>query len=215
MQAQDISSSQLSLLKVLGQVNDPKTDMASIAKLVGQDAALSQQLLTIINQPREGLPIKVETLKQAIQFLGLSRLKFWLSTLIMRSEGKVSSELLLTSLMRAKFCELFAGMTGHAEAKDSYFLAGLFSNLDAYFRMPLHKVLRHMSLAESIEAALVNGVGKMGLALQLLKQLAEGDRSDDWPEEVCVQETNLLFLEASSWAKEVMIDMERPHLKNR
>jgi EAL and modified HD-GYP domain-containing signal transduction protein len=194
------------LLSLLAKVNNPDTSFEELADLVKQNATLSHQLLVLVNQPQINLPSKVDSLQMALKYLGLVRIKLWITTLMMGSELDRPSELLTISLTRARFCELFAEKYGHVKEKESYFLVGLFSNLDAYFRMPMRDVVAQMPLSESLTEALVEQKGEMAITLKWINQFELGgpyNRSLKVPESSSVGDLNRLYLSAVGWAQEI------------
>jgi len=162
---QALSSNSISLLQLLSQIQKPDIEPNEIEKLISQDASLSYKLFRCVNSAAFGLKSKMNSIKQAVVYLGIQRLKNWISLLAMTGNPDKSSELIHIGLVRAKMCELIADEAGLPE-KDSFFIVGLFSILDAVLDHPLDNILKNMPLDESINMALLSGDGEMGQALQ-------------------------------------------------
>lgn len=203
---QKLTGNKLVLLQLLAKVNDPKTDFNELSNIVSQDVALSHKLLIAINNPAAMIPIQVDSVGDALRYLGLKRLKFWVNMLMLSGMTDVPKELLTTSLMRAKFCELLAEVTGRNSDKDSFFLVGLFSNLGAFFRTPIEEIVEDIPLSEDIKLALVKREGPMGAALDVLVAIEQEDVSvaNLQFENLGIAEISKHFMVANAWAQQAM-----------
>ncbi|WP_178863268.1 EAL and HDOD domain-containing protein [Thiomicrorhabdus cannonii] len=172
---QQIASQKLAMLNLLAQVNDPDVSFEELAATIGTDVGLSHKLLSAINHPANQLPHVIESLKEAVSFMGLKRLKFWVNMLMMSEVDDVPVELLATALVRAKFLENVAEKIGLANEKDRYFTVGLFSTLNAFLRAPMVDIVDQLPLSDEVKQALVNQVGPMGKALFITRALEQGN----------------------------------------
>jgi len=203
---QQLSGNKMTLLQLMAKVNAPETGFEVLSEIIGQDVALTHKLLVAVNNPASMIPIQVESVADALTYMGLKRLKFWVNMLLLSDMDEAPQELMITSLMAARFCEVLAERTGQAQHKDSFFLVGLFSNLGAFFRMPIADILSEMPLGEDIKEALINHIGPMGEALSCLEAL---EQSQPQPEKMVYQtltltEINHIFMSASAWAQQVI-----------
>ena len=205
---QKLTGNKLTLLQILAKINDPNTSFKELSNILSKDVALTHKLLVAVNNPVSMIPIEVETVSDALNYMGLKRLKFWVNMMMLSDLNDVPKELLITSLMRAKFCEALAIKAGLQRYKDSYFLVGLFSNLEAFFRMPMAEIVAEMPLSEDIKRALVAREGPMGEALNCLSELES--TSEDFDkltfEKLSISDIATLFMEASAWAHQASID---------
>lgn len=203
---QKLSGNKLTLLQLLSKVNDPSTDFEELSVIIAQDVALSHKLFVAINNPAAMIPIRVEKVSDALKYMGINRLKFWVNMLMLSSMKDVPQELLTTSLMRAKFCELLAETSGHSVDKDSFFLVGLFSNLGAFFKIPIAEVVAEMPLTEELVDALVEKQGPMGDALKVLNNIEQfnhtlGSLQYDG---LNIGQIGNSFMAANAWAQQVI-----------
>jgi EAL and modified HD-GYP domain-containing signal transduction protein len=166
-----LSGNKLTLLQLMAKINNPKTDFYELTQILSQDVALSHKLLIAINHPVTMIPIRVKDIKDALLYMGLKRLKFWINMLLLGKVDDVPKELMINSLIRAKFCEQIAEKLGKKVDKDSYFLVGLFSSLSAFFKTPIKQIVAEMPLDKDILAALIYKEGVMGDALNCLAQI--------------------------------------------
>jgi EAL and modified HD-GYP domain-containing signal transduction protein len=200
----ELSGNKLTLLELLAKINDEETDFNTLAEIIGHDVSLMEKLLEAINRPTAMIPVKVENVKDAIKYMGLKRLKFWVNMLMLSSMDDTPQELIVSSLARARFMEQLAEKSGHARDKDAYFLAGLFSNLGAFFKLPIQDVVEKMPLADHIKAALINKEGPMGEALKVLEAIERNQQTltDLHYEDLGISELSNLYLSACAWAKQ-------------
>ena len=203
---QKLTGNKLTLLQLLVKINDPLTDFNELSGIVSQDVALSHKLLIAINNPAAMIPVQVDSVADALRYLGLKRLKFWVNMLMLSSMKDVPKELLTTSLMRAKFCELMADGTGHQREKDAFFLVGLFSNLGAFFKTPIAEIVDDMPLAEDLKEALVNKTGPMGEILKVLVEVENAEASvvNVSFEGLGISDIGAHFMAANAWAQQAM-----------
>lgn len=202
-----MSGNRLILLQLLAKVNEPSTRFQELSDLIAQDVTLSYKLLEAINKPAAMVPIRVETLSDALKYLGLNRLKFWVNTLMLSNMEGVPKELLTSSLARAKFCERLASDTKYIKEKESFFLVGLFSNLGAFFKVPLEDVVMEMPLSNEIKAALVQHYGAMGKALLIVEEVEKIDASSHRLkfEQLGISELSERFMLANAWAQQAIL----------
>jgi EAL and modified HD-GYP domain-containing signal transduction protein len=82
--------------------------------------------------------------------------KKWASVVALAGLAKDQpDELVVTSLVRARFCELVAPSVGLGARAQELFLMGLFSLLDAITGRPMPEVLADLPLADDITLALL------------------------------------------------------------
>ncbi len=82
-------------------------------------------------------------------------------------------ELMLTSVIRARFCEL---LSKNSDIKrQELFLLGLLSLLDAILDQSMESIMGKMPLSDSIKNALISGTGEMADFLTLVQSYETGD----------------------------------------
>ncbi len=154
----------LSVMRLLAHLQQPDVDIADVERLIGQDVSLSYKLLRYINSAFFSLPKRVESIRNAVVYLGLGAIKRWVSLLAMSGMDDRPSELLVTALLRARMAELLATAAGYPD-REKFFTAGLFSTLDALMEMKMNEILEALPLADDLEAALLRHEGPLGEAL--------------------------------------------------
>ena len=201
---QKLSGNKLNLLQLLAKVNAVESGFDELSEIISQDVGLSHKLLVAINNPANDIPVKVEKVSDGLKYMGLKRLKFWVNLLMLSTMDDVPAELLTTSLLNAKFCELMAEQGGFAADKDTYFLAGMLSNLDAYFRAPISQILDALPLSDELNNGLISHEGHIGEVLRILKVMQNHTKD---AENLTFGDLNIVqisnnFLSASAWAQQ-------------
>ncbi|WP_373017408.1 EAL and HDOD domain-containing protein [Thiomicrorhabdus sp.] len=201
-----LSGNPMSLLQLMAKVNSAETDFAELTSIISQDVGLSHKLLMAINHPANDIPVRVENIADGLKYMGLKRLKFWVNLLMLSSLEDVPQELLTTSLLNAKFCELMSSQSGKPHDKDSFFLVGLLSNLDAYFKTPINEVVEALPLSLELSDALVNHSGPMGHVLDILNVMQNRpDEAKDLEfEGLGIAQISNNFLSAAAWAQQAV-----------
>lgn len=201
-----LSGNKLTLLQLMAKVNDPKTGYQELSQIVSQDVGLSHKLLLAVNNPATMIPVRVESIADALKYMGLKRLKFWVNMLILAQMEDAPQELITTSLVRARFCEMLAEATGKGRDKDTYFLVGLFSSLGAFFKAPISMIVEEMPLTEDVVEALVGQKGEMGETLMVLKNMecTSQKYADLSYKNLGISQIANIFLSATAWAQEVI-----------
>ena len=169
-----VPSSQMSLLRILANLQDPSVDITEISKLLSQDAGLSYKLLRYINSSAIGLPRPVQSLQQAMVLLGLSRLKTLVTLIMMSSIDHKPICLVDSSLVRARLCEQIAQAAGRKD-KEAFFMVGLLSTLDVFFERKMDDILCDLPLIEDIKNAILYQEGALGEALRCAIAYEQGN----------------------------------------
>ena len=118
----------------------------------------------------------MQTLRLALRLVGRNNVIKWLALASYASRsGKngVDDELVRQAVLRAHFCEALSHFMP-AHDRGTAFLVGLFSLLDAVFRMPLSDVLERVNLADEVRSALLDREGPYADALQVIESYELG-----------------------------------------
>jgi len=191
-----IATNRLALLQVAAVLNDPAVELEQIEQLIAHDVALSFRLLRYVNSAFFGLRGDVRSIGQALALLGLDNIRRWATLSVLASIDDKPTELTLTALTRARFCELAGEPLGIAGGPELFTL-GLFSVLDAMMDAPMIEVIESLPLAAEMREALVAHKGKRGLLLESVGALETGEVNDLPP---IVDRAGELYLESMMWA---------------
>lgn len=206
-----IPANKLHCLRLLQEAQSPDLDFDRLERLITEDVSLSYQLLRYVNSPLFHVRGRIHSIRQALLFFGETELRKWiaLATLARTSDDK-PRELIRHSLVRARFCELLAA-SARQNLKQTAFLTGLFSLLDALIDRPLEQTLSEISLAPEISDVL-QGNAPAADPLAAAYELARAYEVADWTrvEQVAAQlrvpVTGLgdLYCAAAGWAQQVL-----------
>lgn len=156
-----IPANKSAVLELLTRLHDPKITIGEVETLVSKDLTLSYKILRLINTAYFGMPKRVESIRRAVIFFGLERIKNWASIILFNAIDYKPKELMTTALVRARTCEILAEKLGRKRT-ESYFVAGLFSMLNAIIDLPMHVIVDQLGLSEEICTALLDGTGEIG-----------------------------------------------------
>ena len=119
-------------LQIISELQRPNISITEVENLEKQDTSLSYKLLRCLNSAAFALPKHVNSLKQAVIYLGLDAIRSWAIIIAFSSvESPISGALLNTALIRAKIAEFLAEPVD-CEPENAFIL-GLFSSVDAFF----------------------------------------------------------------------------------
>jgi EAL and modified HD-GYP domain-containing signal transduction protein len=220
MRARHIPGNQASYLRLLQSVSKPQPDFMEIEDLIKRDPSLCYRLLRYLNSPLLGMPAPVQSVRHALTLLGEQELARWIrmaTTLAMGQEK--SSDLILASLVRARFCELVAAKVKHG--KSDLFLMGILSLMDAILEVPIGVVIEELSLDPETEAQLLCGKTGRKTSLSPIYDLMLAREAGDWeavtklakPLDLSLSQINKTYNEAMRWAHEITsaIGSQPPH----
>ena len=181
---QGISANRLALLQVVAALHDSGVELKDVEQLIARDVALSFRMLRYVNSAYFGLRGDVRSIGQALALLGLDNVRRWATLSVMASVDDKPTELTVTALIRARFCEL-AGAQLQIATPAELFTLGLFSVIDAMMDAPMHDVVESLPLAEDMRDALVLRQGTMGQLLDCVTALEAGEY--EAPTAFCLQ----------------------------
>lgn len=191
-------------LRLIQQLQDPDVDLKRLERILAQDVVMTYKLLRYVNSAAFARRREIESLRDAITLIGTNRIRDWAYLILMgRVASGKPSELIVTSLIRARMCERLAEGF-HPEIQHQMFVVGLFSLIDALLDSDMLTLLDHLGLSMPIKLALLDGEGAQG---ELLKQVVHYEQGQwdalavgDIPREDYLR----AYLEALKWADETL-----------
>lgn len=172
----DVPSYKLNLLAVLQELNQPYMNVNKIESVIMRDVSLSYKLLRFINSAAFGIPREIRSIRHALNLLGLMELKKWMSLIVLAQIGSDQpEELLINSIIRARFCELMAEQTSLRERSNDLFLTGLFSFIDSFLNRPMEEILADLPISSDIKDALLGKPNGLRRILELIIMYEKGD----------------------------------------
>jgi EAL and modified HD-GYP domain-containing signal transduction protein len=179
LQVRQIPASQVTYVRLLSAISKPEVDFAELEDLVKREPSLCYRLLRYLNSPLLGLPSSVLSVRHALDLLGERESVRWLrmaTTLVMGQEKP--SDLVLSSLVRARFCELIAPRVEHG--KSDLFLMGMLSLMDAILAVPIGMLIEELCLEPGIKAQLLCAKTGGTTPLSSIYDLMVAREAGDW-----------------------------------
>lgn len=164
----------LVLTRLLAELRRPDTSPDALEQIAVKDPQLAFRILKVVNSAAVGLNREISSLSGAISLLGINELQRWVNLLLISSQPGKPSELMRSMLMRARMCEVLAGLSGHEETM-SYFIVGLLSQLDVLMDISMPDLLRQVPLSNEVKAALMHGTGSYGEVLSEVEHYQRGE----------------------------------------
>jgi EAL and modified HD-GYP domain-containing signal transduction protein len=181
--------------------------LLQIENLIKPDAALCFRVLRTVNSAGFGLRAEVGSIRDALVLLGRDPVKRWVSLWAMVSLADGSnSELLLTSIVRARMCEMLWPHAVESGPSGEGFLLGMCSMLDAIFDAPMDGIVAQLPIDETLRAALLGDDNPARRMLDAVVAYEHGDWQQWQPLAEHSGLTPKMFAEASAdamtWAHE-------------
>lgn len=175
--ANHLTAERLRVVELLNMVL-AHAEIQDIEAVFKRDPALSFRLLRYINSAASGLVQPVRSLAHALMVLGTQRLYRWLTLLLFGANEPDfrTRALMRTALVRARFAELIA-IERPREFRETVFIVGMFSALDALLNLPMAQALAPLRLPPDIVRALVEREGPYAPYLEIVLATEEGEET--------------------------------------
>ena len=210
MRARQIPGNQAGHMRLLQAISASVVDLAKVEELIKHDASLCYRLLRYLNSPLLGLSCAVHSIRHAMNLLGEKELVRWVRMATTLAVGhEKCSDLVLSSLVRARFGESIAPKVDHG--KSDLFLMGLFSLMDAILDVPMGVVVEGLSLDQETREELLGLKTEDPTRLTPIFQLMIGLEQGDWGKVACLANklklaltfVNRSYTEAMKWARQM------------
>ncbi len=162
-----LAPSRLTRLRVMAALSVADVDVDELVGPVAQDAGLSLRLLRATNAASFGLNRTVSSIRDAVVALGLTRLRQWVTLMLVADLTEADPEQLGDLLIRARCCQLLAESAG-LPGEPAY-IGGLLSAVADLFGEPTGRVLSGVPLDATLSDALMTGGGPLGEVLTAVR----------------------------------------------
>ena len=179
MRARHIPANHSSQLRLLKAVSIAEPDLDEIEQLIKHDASLCYRLLRYLNSPLLGVSATVQSVRHGMTLLGQRELVRWIrmaTALIMGQEK--CSDLVLSSLVRARFCELIAPRVDHGSC--DLFLIGMFSLMDAILEVPMGVVIEGLAFDAQTRTEMLGMKSGKPTTLSSIYELMVAREAGEW-----------------------------------
>lgn len=154
VQAREIPANRINYLRLLQAISHPEADPRQIEEILKGEASLCYRLLRYLNSPIFGFRQEVRSVRHALAILGDREMRRWIRLVTTLAAGQNKpTDLVLTALTRARFCELISTKVEHGSS--DLFLVGMLSTMDAILEMPMGLVLDGIALEPDTRAVLL------------------------------------------------------------
>lgn len=171
-----IKSSSLGVIQLIQELYKEDFDINRVERKINVDVNIAYKLLRYINSAAFGREQEIKSIKHAITYLGINETRRFLSLIAL---SEISSdkpdELVLSSIIRGRFCELLGEICKKQFDGDELFMLGLFSHIDAMFDSDMESIMEYLPLAHEIKSALIAEAGELANILKLCIYYEAGD----------------------------------------
>ncbi len=166
LNAQEIPANRMNYLRMWQAVAQPELDIREVEQLIKGEASLCYRLLRYMNSSLFGFGNEIHSVRHALSLLGEREVRRWIRLVATLGAGQnKSSDLVLSALVRARFCELLSSAVGAGNA--DLFLLGLLSLMDAILEVPMSRVLQNVSVDRESKAVLLGEASRLSPVYQL------------------------------------------------
>jgi EAL and modified HD-GYP domain-containing signal transduction protein len=220
IRARQIPANQATYLLLLQAISKPETDFQEIEDLIKREPSLCFRLLRYLNSPLLGLTSPVSSVRHGLNLLGERELVRWIRMATTLAIGeKKPSDLVLSALVRARFCEMIAPKVKCGES--DLFLLGMLSMMDAILEAPIGLIIEKLPLDADTRAQLLGGKTGVTTPLSDIYDLMLAREAGEWQKVTSIgKQLNLslyfvdkTFTEAMSWAHQVTKEMRPDRTK--
>ena len=174
--SKDIPGYKINNLNIMNEINRPDVDFNKIESIIKQDVTISYKLLKFINSAFFGFSSTIQAIKQALVMLGIEEFRKWVTLVVLKGMGDDKpDELMVISIIRAKFCELIAGIIGLEKRGPELFFMGMFSVIDTFMGRPMEEILENLPLEDDIKDALSGHEGRLRDVYELMLATEKGE----------------------------------------
>jgi EAL and modified HD-GYP domain-containing signal transduction protein len=171
--ATTMPANRLTVCRLLAKLHQPDVTIREVESLISEDPSLSYRILRYINSAAIAMPRKIESIQQAVRMVGLDHIRTLSSLVLLFSLDDKPRELIKTSVVRARMCQLLG--EGPIHDHGTYFTTGLFSTLNAFLNCSMQNALEHLPLSDEIREALLHGEGPLGRILTAVLAFEQAD----------------------------------------
>ncbi len=174
MEGKTISANKLTMLSLMSDLNNDEIEFEDLVKSISNDVSLCYKILKYINSAHYALRRKVDSIHDAITYVGLKKLKHWAMLITMSNISSRPDDLMQLTMSRAFMCEQIAKQLGEKDSQH-FFSIGLLSTLDILLGMPMKQVLTDLPLSSEIQDSLMRFDGDAGKVLECVVAYEKGD----------------------------------------
>jgi c-di-GMP-related signal transduction protein len=196
--ARALSPSRLRRIELLGLLVGPDIPLRQVVRLVTGDPALSIRLLAVANADPLGLPVEVSSVHEAVELLGVGRLRDWATLMLLSDLDEGNPEPLSAAVTRARMCQNLAQRM--ELPPQAAFTVGLISAVTELIGQSPADLAPRLSLTQDVNDALVLGDGPLGELLSLVHAYEASDLPTLVAAPVPSTDATKAYLDALAWS---------------
>jgi c-di-GMP-related signal transduction protein len=124
---------------MLAAVSKDELDLRELEQINKTEASVLYRLLRYLNSPMFGMRNEIHSIRHPLAMLGERETRRWIRLVALVSAGlQSSSDLVLSALVRARFCELLSMKIPRTQS--DLFLVGMVSMMDAILGIPMEEI---------------------------------------------------------------------------
>ncbi len=174
--SKSVAPNQITKLKLISEVGKKELDFQKIETSIKNDAPLSFKLLKYINSAYFRRRVTIDTVKDALAYLGEKELRKFIHIVAISDIGENKpNELVRTSITRAGMCEKCASIFNSRFSNDELFTLGLFSLMDALMDCRMKDILKHINFSDKIKNALLGNDKTFSILLDIIVGFERGN----------------------------------------
>jgi c-di-GMP-related signal transduction protein len=204
--AHEIPANRVNYLRMLTEVSKPELDVRAIENVVKGEASLCYRLLRYLNSAAFGFANEIHSVRHALAILGEREVRRWIRLVATLGAGQgKSNDLVLSALVRARFCELLSPKIPHGDS--DLFLMGLLSLMDTILEIPMSQVLDNVPIDQETKSVLLGGASRLRTFYQLMlaQESGEWKTASELTNQLHLKESDVAesYWHAMQWAREV------------
>jgi EAL and modified HD-GYP domain-containing signal transduction protein len=159
----------LNYVQFLQEISRPDLDYAKLEAVIKREVSLSIKLLRFLNSAAFGSRSEITSIKHSLVLLGERAIRRWASVVALLDLGDDRpAEVVVTGLVRARFCEALGARVGLADRELSLFLLGILSVGEALLGHPVHEIVKEISIVPDVKAALLDEDNELSRILRFV-----------------------------------------------
>jgi EAL and modified HD-GYP domain-containing signal transduction protein len=177
-----------------------------VERTIVRDVGLSHKLLRFANSALFARSQRVGSVREAMMLLGARGVRRWATVLVLAGMPDQPHVLLVTSLVRARTCEL---LSDDPARRDRAFTVGMFSVINRLLGLPMREALDALPLSDDVVAALLRGEGGEGRSLRTVLAWELGDFYAADAVTGGQQRVGRAYRDAVAWAEDTAASLPR------
>ena len=201
----EIVSLNTSLISILNELKSTEPSYNMITEIIQSDLGLTYKLLKLANSAFMGARNKINSIHQALTYVGIKEINQWVSLMMVKQMQNVeNAEMIKLSFIRGKFMESIVTELNYVNGSE-YFFTGVFSFIDVLMNKPMELVLKGLPFSYDVKQALLGENNEIGQILNFVIDFEEAKWSkaaDIFPlSTISSRRIMELYMESLKWVK--------------